>query len=389
MIHSVIGLFFGDEGKGHTVNYLTEKHNATANVRFSGGSQAAHRVVKDGVGHVFAQFGSGSVSSPYVKTFLSSQMAVNPINLMVEADVHHANGIANLYNRLYIDPECPLITPFHVALNQARELVRGEDRISTTGMGVGEVFDDERLKPQILIRAKDLLDDLHFGVGRKIIELRKLKEKEVEKLGGDIEFYREQTSFTDNEYLRSLTYFPKDTIKLNFNELLLNEMGIGDIILEGSQGTLLDMDFGTKPWITRSSVALPAADKLLSMFPEFPRNNIGVMRGYLTRHGIGPMPSEDEKLTESIPDSHNVYGEWQRNFRVGWLDLSLLKYSLECNKGLNSLVITNLDRTPEDCYYFWEGNPTPIKRDALMNLVNVDTGLPVIATSWGEQNSWR
>ena len=161
MIVVVIGLAFGDEGKGRTVAALTKSLKATANVRFSGGSQAAHRVVVKGKEHVFAQFGSGCAVSESVVTYLSSQMAVDPLNLLEEYRVHNLNGLTGLLERLYIDWNCPIITEYHKIYNQTIEIHRSHTtgRISTTGLGVGETFEDVRNNEDFVIRAGDLFDD--------------------------------------------------------------------------------------------------------------------------------------------------------------------------------------------------------------------------------------
>jgi len=364
VIISVIGLMFGDEGKGHTVAALTKKYAATANVRFSGGSQAAHRVVSKGVSHIFAQFGSGTAVSKTVKTYLTSQMVVDPLNLLKEAEVHEQNGLGYLLQKLAIDPNCPIITPFHKHLNQTREMCR-EHRISTTGLGVGEVFEDVR-NGKLLLFAKDLLTN--SVLKEKIFAINKEKTEEMTQLLNgkkETDFHLSNPDAVFGLY-QSCGEVLKRNICEDFDERLLEEFQ-HNVILEGSQGTLLDRDFGTKPFITKANVSLLEADRLLSPYSCIgDRLNIGVVRSYLTRHGIGPMYSEDEELTKLLPDSHNKDNEWQTQFRCGWLDLDLLEYSLYCNRHIDNLVITNMDRLPDIAYLLYRGDKHPINKSQLI-----------------------
>jgi len=393
MIITVVGLMFGDEGKGHTVAALTTKFNAKANVRFSGGSQAAHRVVHNGKAHIFAQVGSGSAVSSTVRTYLSNQMAVDPLNLAKELKVHQCNGLSDLSHRLIIDSECPIITVYHKALNQARELNREESgvgRISTTGLGVGEVMMDIE-EDSIVIRAKDLC-----GSSSKLKS--KIREVLRAKLGVISTFKPRAHSWflshisVDRYHAALINLRPlmERCVSGIFNERLDQEIEDGVVILEGSQGTLLDVDCGTKPYITRSKVTLSEADKLLKSYPNGERLNLGVIRGYIIRHGLGPLPSESANLTNLLPDPHTSFNEWQRDFRCGWLDLGLLKYSLQCNDGLHGLVITNLDRLPANSSYFdFDGKQIMMSSpETVIEEFIYPMKLYVYGTSWGEEGPW-
>lgn len=397
MVVTVIGLMFGDEGKGHTVSELTRKLNASAVVRFSGGSQAAHRVVHNGKGHIFAQIGAGSAVSSTVKTYLPSQMAVDPLNLIEEIRVHHSNGVEGLFSRLFIDPECPLITMFHKAINQAREVDREEKdigRISTTGLGVGEVLDDLGKHPDKILRIRDLFGSPSL-LKRKIIDCFYDKKLSMAESG----FWAKARNY----FLRNVSideYFDtlidarpvlKGCVCDDFMERLKVEIENGNVILEGSQGTLLDIDCGAKPYITRSKVTLSRADDLLKDFGNSERLNIGVIRAYATRHGLGPLPTESKELTELLPDPHNNFNEWQREFRCGWLDLQLLNYSVKCNPGLDGIVITNLDRLPTRSYFkSLDGDLVPTKPLNIPRVVEnrLYSEAGVVGVSNGEESSW-
>lgn len=393
MVVTVIGLMFGDEGKGHTVSELTRKLDASAIVRFSGGSQAAHRVVHNGRAHIFAQIGSGSAISSSVKTYLSCQMAVDPLNLIEEIRVHHDNGIKNLFARLYIDPVCPVITIFHKTINQAREIDReelGAGRISTTGLGVGEVFDDLRKDPEGVLRIQDLLGS-PSRLREKIVSCfyKKQFTAESEFSNRAYRYFLENVSLDGCfDMLMDARPVLKNCVYDDFMEKVSKEMN-GNVILEGSQGTLLDINCGTKPYITRSEVTLSRADSLLKNFKVAERSNIGVIRAYTNRHGLGPLPTESEELTKLLPDPHNNFNEWQRGFRCGWLDLQLLDYSLKCNPELDGIVVTNLDRLPEKSYFrSLAGDLLPVRPMDIPGIVKDRLNSQIIGTSSGEESNW-
>jgi len=390
MIITVIGLMFGDEGKGHTVSKLTQMYDPSAIVRFSGGSQAAHRVVYNGKSHIFAQIGSGSAVSPTVKTYLSSQMAIDPLNLDYEISVHHSNGVNSLWPRLFIDSRCPIITPYHKALNKAREINRGEDRISTTGLGVGEVFDDEWSNPELLLRAGDVVrmswDMLYEKIeyiARKKLEIVKQFSQEAQNC------YTHNSRFFIGDYINNLNNINFiNCIHRDFDNLLEKEIKNGDVILEGSQGTLLDIKFGFKPYISRSEVALYSANKLLSRLNvDMERYNIGVVRSYVTRHGLGYFATESHTLTKMLPDAHNEFNQWQREFRCGWSDLVLLKYSVGCNKGLDGIIITNMDRSPYHILYKdVDGYIKTGTKEILPGLFSKTCDLPVLEVFYSDES---
>jgi len=405
MIVTVIGLMFGDEGKGHTVAKLTELSGATANVRFSGGNQAAHRVVRNGKSHVFSQFCSGSVC-PNVVTYLSEQMIWNPLCLIKEAEVHESNGLSNLLDRIFIHPNCATITEYHKALNRALEVHREISekwRIGTTGLGIGEVWKDVKYSPSIVLKAGDFFDKNILNSKLAIIKTN--KGNQVSELCDEAkECYYDNVNFFDEEYLDILLTSIekiKNNIVPDFDNRLQDTMRTSNVILEGSQGTMIDGFYGTVPYVTKSSVTLEEADKLLQRF-NGDRLNIGVIRGYANRHGPGPFPTESTYLSTFIRDEENVWNEWQGNFRVGWIDGAMLHYSVGCNEGLDGIVITNLDRTPDvgKCcigYEFLEGKGEWEHKSVLKNInkseipkfVETCSGLPVYATSHNEDDDWE
>jgi len=388
MLYSVIGLAFGDEGKGRTVAALTEKINPTAIVRFSGGSQAAHRVVKNGKSHIFAQFGSGSAVSDIVETWLSSQMVIDPLNLLAEAEVHEKNGLGNLIDRLHIDPECPIITLYNVMLNRAKEISRGDKRFSTTGLGTGETIDDLKTNKETIITAKDLLNGIQLR--NKLLFWKQRKYHQASRLSQEgFDYYKKMVSEIDPGYFKNLLdvgEILEKQIDTKFKDDLFFMLDSNaNVIFEGSQGTMLDPRYGQHPYITKGQVTLSEVKRLIGSERFAKCFNIGVTRGYITRHGKGPLASESEMLTKYLVDSHNVYNEWQGSFRVGWLDVDILKYSVGCNKDLSGIVITCLDRLPEESYYYFLDKKQFIYPKVITNLITSCLQIPVVWESWNEE----
>ncbi len=392
MIVVVIGLAFGDEGKGRTVAALTKSLGATANIRFSGGSQAAHRVVVNGKEHIFAQFGSGSAVSNSVITYLSSQMVLDPLNLSEEAWIHKQNGLGDLIERLYIDSNCPIITEYHKVYNRTMEIHRSykSGRISSTGLGVGETFEDVRNNKEFIIHAGELFD--YQVLLKKLQSTYQDKFSEISKLHPQAQSYfhcqlPHLSAYVDRLHLTGQML--KSTIHFDFNEKLQKILDNEVVILEGSQGTLLDKDCGKKPFITKSNVALSEAEKLIGNRINNSLN-LGITRGYITRHGIGPLSTEDKTLTKLIPDRNNIFNEWQREFRIGWLDLPLLKKSVEYNFHLSGIVVTNLDRLPKESFYCKKyPDLIPINPKDIPVMIESNTGKKVLFESWGEEYEWK
>ncbi len=350
----VVGLGYGDEGKGTITDYLTRKFQAHTIIRFNGGSQAAHHVVtNEGLTHCFAQFGSGSLVAD-VKTYLSSYMVVDPLSLIVENKVLEEKGITDALARLSIDGNALVTTPFHKTINQMQEVSRANNRHGSCGKGVGQtILDSHYLKDKALF-IKDLPD--------KTVTYQKLKFLWQIKLDLAEQLVNEQK---DNQEL--LTYLEKlkqpyyieelteaytgfiSKINLANDKTLAKLFNIdGTIILEGAQGVLLDFERGFWPHVTKSRTTFANADRLLkSAIYQANVKKIGLLRAYSTRHGAGPFVTEDLELAQKLPDYHNGNNPWQSVFRVGWFDLVAAKYACQVVENVDFLAITNLDRLCE------------------------------------------
>lgn len=346
----IVGLGYGDEGKGTITDYLARKYNARHVFRFNGGAQAAHFVVaSDGLLHCFSQFGSGTLTG--AGTVLTNKMLVDPIRMMNEATALEEKGVANPLNQVIIDPDCLIITPFHGIINQILEISRGKSRYGSCGIGVGETVKDGRQLGKMALIAGDmfdkevLLNKLDFLLRIKI----DLAEQLVVEHPDKTEFAEYLKKLKQKGYIEKLisiycNFATKSGVRIKHidRSMLTSE---GNIIFEGAQGVLLDEDRGFYPFITRSATTFKNADEFISNFGTSKKVvKIGVMRAYATRHGQGPFVTEDEWLGKQIPDIHNGANEWQGAFRIGWFDFLAAWYALETAGRIDCVALTNFDR---------------------------------------------
>jgi adenylosuccinate synthase len=349
-----VDLGFGDAGKGSIVDFLTRAHDAHTVVRFNGGAQAGHRVVTAGPSpreHVFAQFGSGTLAG--AATHLSRFMLLDPLAMVAEERHLQALGVADAFQRTTIDQGALVITPFQRAVNRLKELARGAGRHGSCGMGIGETMVDWLEHGQRALFAGDLAnpDALHAKLAflhqANLAKAQALRAalpdddataREWALLDDDwtgwlIDAYRDfagQARVVPGDYLHSILRRP------------------GAVVFEAAQGVLLDEWNGFHPYTTWSTTTLENADRLLAEANySGALTRVGITRGYMTRHGAGPFVTEDAGLTRALPDACNTMGAWQQGFRVGWLDLVMLRYALEATGPLDYLAVTCLDRLAE------------------------------------------
>lgn len=342
----VIGLGLGDEGKGSIIDYLAAMAvDPVTVVRFNGGAQCAHNVVlDDGTHHTFAQFGSGTFV-PGCKTHLSRYMMINPGNFLREEEHLRQIGVGDGFARLTIEEGALITTPFHVAMNHARERARGVDAHGTTGQGIGETMSDSLFNPSLSIRVSDLL--------------------EPEKLRKKLEKLRREKYRQAREILGPRLAAPRDLVDRNVIDAVMKEyreftsrikivgpewlQGILDssneqVIFEGAQGVLLDQDVGFHPHTTWSKTTTANALELLCGREA---KTLGVLRTYMTRHGAGPLVTDTDSV--SGEELHNSDQDTAGLFRVGYLDLVALSYALEV-QPVDELAITHLDRLDYEDY---------------------------------------
>jgi adenylosuccinate synthase len=363
----VTDLSYGDAGKGTTVDYLARQVESAVVVRHCGGAQAAHNVVTaDGRHHTFSQFGSGSFV-PGTRTHLSRFMLISPPRMMTEAAKLIELGETDIWRRLTIDEQAPVIMPWHMAATQLRELARGPARHGSVGIGISEVQRDI-LAGIDVIRAGDLRRP--EGIATRLKELQRIKFYEMlrELNVPDSPEARQAWAVLNNDdmagdliaaYRQWIGKGPRIVPGSFLRELADQHEAL---IFEGSQGVLLDEWFGFHPYTTWSTTTSENAETLLSEIDaKVPVTRFGVIRAYTTRHGPGPFVTEDQELATTIPELHNQTGRWMGDFRYGHLDLVAHRYALEATRGIDQLVVTGLDRS--DSWLYSNEYEPPVAED--------------------------
>ena len=351
----VAGLGLGDEGKGSIVDWLVRDHGADTVIRYNGGAQAAHHVVTDdGREHCFAQFGAGTLV-PGVRTFLSRFVIVDLLALAAEEQALRTIGVQDAYSRLTLDPRCVLVTPFHRMLNHMRELARGGARHGSCGMGIGEARLDAENPGLPTVIVADALEREHLRSRLRLLWLTKLDQAEqlVDSHSGGV---RDQSGSMRRmaDILADLRRPDRlDSLTDAYHDIVTRRgIYLSDVVppsqisvFEGAQGVLLDRSLGFWPHVTPSRTTLEHAETLLAERPSVGQvTRVGVLRAYATRHGAGPLVTEDRTLSANRPDQHNGDHAWQGHFRLGWFDAVAARHALRTTAPIDRLVMTNLDR---------------------------------------------
>jgi adenylosuccinate synthase len=347
----IIDLAFGDCGKGTIVDFLARQTSAHTVVRFNGGPQAAHNVITPGGRHhTFAQFGSATFL-PGVRTLLSRFMLIEPYALLNEAAHLEKIGVPDALGRLLIDARCPVITPAHQAANRLLEFSRGDAAHGTCGMGIGQAMQDLIDHPDLMLHAGDLRD--RAVVISKLRAIRDLKVKQLRDIL--------QSSQTHPRARQSVqTLLDPAWIEAaadNYAEVarhahIASDATVqstlcapGTVIFEGAQGVLLDESYGFHPHTTWSTTTFANARTLLDEAGHTGRRTrVGVLRSYFTRHGSGPMVTEDASLSAHLPEPHNSDAGWAGRFRVGPFDAVAARYALAVAGPVDVLAMTHVDR---------------------------------------------
>ncbi|MCP3097470.1 adenylosuccinate synthetase [Myxococcus sp. K15C18031901] len=349
--HVVVDLGFGDAGKGTLTDWLVRRHGAGLVVRFNGGAQAGHNVVTDdGRHHTFSQVGAGSFVAG-VRTHLARTTVFHPLALRVEADFLAKQGVPDAMERVTVSEHARVITPFHQAVGRLRELARGERRHGTCGVGVGETVRDALANPTDIVFAGELAHPTAL--------IRKARAAQ-ERLRADVAALRpvlRRLPFAEREWM--LLDDPEVVVRwadavraLGPRRFVVEDAWLGHrlrashhTVFEGAQGVLLDEWRGFHPHTTWSTCTFdPALELLREHGFEGEIRRLGVLRTYATRHGEGPLPTEEPALAPSVPEPHNDAGGWQGSFRVGHFDAVLARYALEVCGGVDTLALTHLDR---------------------------------------------
>ena len=329
----VIGAQWGDEGKGKIVDWLAEE--AAGVVRFQGGHNAGHTLVVGGKKTILRLIPSGILHET-LDCFIGSGVVVSPEALLGEIDELNAAGVKNVEGRLKIAPTCTVILPYHVALDQAREASRGAGKIGTTGRGIGPAYEDKVARRAI--RMVDLLDidklkaKIEANLAYYNVQLQHLHQAEPVKLE-DVMAVIEKVAPRILPMLADVSRTLHD----------INEKG-GKLLFEGAQGTLLDIDYGTYPFVTSSNCLAGAASAGAGVAPQMLQYVLGIVKAYTTRVGSGPFPTElfDEVGAGLAERGHEFGSVTGRARRCGWFDASALKRSIQVN-GISGMCITKLD----------------------------------------------
>jgi len=328
----ILGTQWGDEGKGKIVDLLTEK--ASLVTRFQGGHNAGHTLVIGGEKTALHLIPSG-ILRKHVTCLIGNGVVLAPDALLVELEKLEKQGI-DVRSRLKISPGCPLILPYHIALDQARELARGKKKLGTTGRGIGPTYEDKVARRGL--RFGDLANMERFAERLEVV---------LEYHNFRLENYFKVAPVDFDETLALATQWAEQLLPMSANvtEMLVAARNEGkNVLFEGAQGTLLDIDHGTYPFVTSSNTTAGAASTGTGLGPLSLDYVMGITKAYTTRVGSGPFPTElfcdiGEHLAIKGKEVGTTTG---RKRRTGWFDAVALRHAVIVN-SISGLCITKLD----------------------------------------------
>jgi adenylosuccinate synthase len=328
----IIGAQWGDEGKAKMVDVLTEQVNIVA--RYQGGSNAGHTVVADGKKFVFHQIPSGILHSGK-KCVIGNGVVLDPIGLLEEMDSLIKTGV-KVKDRLVISNRAHLLMPYHRLLDGASETRKGAGKIGTTNRGIGPAYMDKM--GRVGLKVVDFFEPAYFRQKvREVVKEKNFWLKHYYSLPGV------NADQIVDQYLKIAPRIkPLVSDTATYLEARLNAGE--NLLAEGAQGTLLDVDFGTYPYVTSSNASVGGVCTGLGVGPQWLDEIFGVAKAYTTRVGEGPFPSEmDVDFGEKIRKRGGEYGATTgRPRRCGWLDLVALKYACRIN-GFTGILLTKMD----------------------------------------------
>lgn len=330
----VIGTQWGDEGKGKVVDWLTD--HAQGVVRFQGGHNAGHTLVIGGQKTALQLIPSG-IMHPGVACYIGNGVVLSVPDVLREIDKLEASGV-EVASRLKISEACPVILPYHTALDAAREIARGASKIGTTGKGIGPAYEDKVARRAI--RVADLLNETRLA----------------EKLRENLDYH----NFVLVNYLKATAVDYQKTLDDALSTVPRIRPMVTDVssalhaayknganlLFEGAQGSLLDVDHGTYPFVTSSNCVAGNAAAGSGVGPNMLHYVLGITKAYTTRVGSGPFPSElptDQGVGKHLASVGHEFGTVTgRARRCGWFDAALLKRSVQIN-GVSGMCLTKLD----------------------------------------------
>lgn len=326
----ILGLQWGDEGKGKIVDFLADKYEIIA--RFQGGPNAGHTLVINGTKRVLHTIPSG-IFREGCMNLIGNGVVIDPITLLKEINTLKADGIP-VEDRLIIAKRANLILPTHKILDAASETSKGNAKIGSTLKGIGPTYMDKTGRNGL--RIGDILDD-DFMTKYELLKNKHLSLIQIYQYDFELEDMEKEwlSAITELKKLKLVesTYYIQDQLKNGKR-----------ILAEGAQGTMLDIDFGTYPFVTSSNTISAAVCTGLGISPKEIGEVIGITKAYCTRVGSGPFPSElNDEIGEKLRTIGKEFGATTgRPRRCGWMDIPALKYACFLN-GVTSLVITKMD----------------------------------------------
>lgn len=329
---AIVGTQWGDEGKGKVVDWLTQ--NAKVVVRFQGGHNAGHTLYINGEKTVLRLIPSGMLREDS-QCYIGNGVVISPDALFLEVDELQERNVTVL-ERLKISPACPVILPSHIAIDQARELARGKKAIGTTGRGIGPAYEDKVARRALKIH--DLLSE--EGLREKLESLLEYHNFLLEKR------YNQSPISLDETFEKALAWGKRlKPLVTDVTTRLSEHRAAGDSILfEGAQGSFLDVDHGTYPYVTSSNVCVGSVSTGAGFGPCYLDYVLGITKAYTTRVGGGPFPTElhdDTGLT--LAKRGNEFGAVTgRPRRCGWFDAVLLRRAIQIN-SITGICLTKMD----------------------------------------------
>ncbi len=329
-VDALLGIVFGDEGKGKVVDYFTPRYDVVA--RFAGGPNAGHTIIFDGKKFVLRSIPSGIFDEGKVN-IIGNGCVIAPDLFMAEAHELESAGY-QLTERLHISKRAHLILPTHRVLDRAYEAAKGKNKVGTTGKGIGPTYSDKAAR--VGLRVGDILNGFE--------EKYKALKARHEQILRDLHFTDYDITEEEKKWLEGVDYMRK--FHLTDTEIELNRaLAEGkNVLAEGAQGSLLDIDHGTYPYVSSSSTTSGGVCTGLGIAPNTIGHVFGIFKAYSTRVGGGPFPVElFDETGDTIRHIGNEYGAVTgRNRRCGWLDLVALKYAIMIN-GVTDLVMMKGD----------------------------------------------
>lgn len=329
----VLGAQWGDEGKGKMTDYLAEEANVV--VRYQGGNNAGHTVEVGDKQYKLHLIPSGILHDEKLNV-IGNGVVVDPMAFFSEINYLKEEGVKVTPEKLIVSDRAHVIMPYHKVLDKLKEQARGKNDIGTTGKGIGPCYTDKF--ERCGIRVCDLIDKEVFK--EKLMANIEMKNKYiVNVLGGEaLDFNAIYEEYV--KYGEMLKPFVKDTSVRVYNEIKQDK----SVLFEGAQGMLLDIDYGTYPYVTSSNTTAGGVASGVGIGPNMITNAVGIAKAYTTRVGKGPFPTELENETgEWIREKGHEYGVTTgRSRRCGWIDIVILKTSVRVS-GLTSLAVTKID----------------------------------------------